>query len=327
MVSALKALIEEGSLARPVEPLTTLLRRNCEDVFASPNRMGAADVRARGAAIAEDRLGAGADRVIEVIALVAEIDRAPAAEIFSMTMAACVSALARLKRDLKLKPVELKPVIKCEAAAIERLYPKLTAQLWRAVIDERDRNQWRRKLVAIGRKWLVSDIEKPPAEPALAPARAALSLTRPAALPQPLAADAGPIVEKSPPAAAPAPARARHLPVLSRPSAPIYAPLAEGPAIRSPRSVFSFVERTAAPDFVAALRGSRETIEPPPSAPDPAPVDDPVEISARQDEIRVDAELFAPSKIRPAKTAPRKAFRPLATFAAMRPRESVTAYF
>lgn len=147
-----RALLDEGGCLRRVEPLKRVIRRNREDIFKTPGRLLAADVHARGSSIASDRLGRAAGRALDIIGVLAEIDRERAHYLLAMAAAGAVSALSYLERELKLTISELKSVLKGEAAAIERDYPRFAGALWRAIREDRDSHLFGRALTDLWRK-------------------------------------------------------------------------------------------------------------------------------------------------------------------------------
>lgn len=136
---AARGLLDDGGRLRRVESFRRVVRRNSEDILTVAGRLTAPDVRARGAAIAWERLGGGAERALEMIGALAGVDRSRAEDFLAMTTAGVVSALAKLRREAKLNTRELKLALRAAATASEKAYPTLSGTLWRGVREERDR--------------------------------------------------------------------------------------------------------------------------------------------------------------------------------------------
>lgn len=106
-----------------------LLDRCPEDLLRNERRLSAADIRARGQAFVDCAIGANQMRAVDVLAELADIDRRRAAGVLAMTAAAATSALAKSRRDLKLNTLELRGVVKSEAARIDDADPGLVRQV------------------------------------------------------------------------------------------------------------------------------------------------------------------------------------------------------
>jgi len=109
--------------------LAILLDRCPENLLRNQRRLSAADVRARGRALADRTLGSDRSRAVQALAELAAIDTRRASELLSMTAAAATSALAKTRRDLSLNALELRGVVKSEAARVDQADPTLVAQV------------------------------------------------------------------------------------------------------------------------------------------------------------------------------------------------------
>lgn len=109
--------------------LAILLDRCPENLLRNQRRLSAADIRARGRALSERALGPNRSRAIQALADLAAIDAHRASDFLSMTAAAATSALAKARRDLSLDTLELRGVIKSEAARVDATDPVLVSQV------------------------------------------------------------------------------------------------------------------------------------------------------------------------------------------------------
>lgn len=109
--------------------LAILLDRYPENLLRNQRRLSAADIRARGKALADRTLGRSEPRAVQALADLAAIDARRAAELLWMTAAAATSALAKTRRDLRLNTLELRGVVKSEAARVDETDPVLVGQI------------------------------------------------------------------------------------------------------------------------------------------------------------------------------------------------------
>jgi hypothetical protein len=134
-----QALQERARTVGGVRRLRWLLSRYCEDVLTGERRLAAADVRARGDALARLVLRRRKARMVRALADRFAVDLDCAQEILALAAAAAVSALSKARRELHLKSAELSGVIKSEAALVEGADPALAAEVWRMATKGRRR--------------------------------------------------------------------------------------------------------------------------------------------------------------------------------------------
>ncbi len=96
-----------------------------EDVLHDTRRLGAADVRARGAAIFQHVMGRHGDRAVAAVAKLAGTDHKRAREFLAICAAAVASALSATKRELNLTTGQTLGVLISEAAMMDNADPGL----------------------------------------------------------------------------------------------------------------------------------------------------------------------------------------------------------
>lgn len=134
MALALRVLQFKARSWRGTRSLVRILNLHPEDLLRHDHRLAAADVRARGASLVDHTLKRGSACAAEAIAEIGQVDPESAANVLSMATAAAVSTMAKVRRDLRLTPAELRGVIKSEAALVPDVEPAIASEIWRSVL-------------------------------------------------------------------------------------------------------------------------------------------------------------------------------------------------
>ncbi|GEM_PF-2517309 len=121
----LHALRRNSTIPFAPSGLRFALHRCTEDVLKDPNRLYAADVRARGDAIFQTLMGRHSDRAVKAVASLMKVDARRARTLLAISAVAAVSALYETKRELNLSTAQTLGVLISESALAENVEPAL----------------------------------------------------------------------------------------------------------------------------------------------------------------------------------------------------------